>query len=329
MDRMIVYPGAIPLDTDLLNVQRGTMKALGFLAQACLGGGPIVDGLVCAPTVPSSMQVSVGPGSILVSSEVDISSYGTLPADTSNLVKMGINTGNSVFTLTAPSVSGQSINYMIEASFLEQDAVPVVLPYYNAANPAQGLAGQGNNGASQNTQRLEKVALQLKAGAAANTGTQATPPADAGWVTIAVITVNAGQSTVERTNIVVPGSAPFMKYKLPQMTFTSGLGRNGWQTLPSGLITQWGTGLTVTGNLDPVSFPLTFPNAAYNVTVSEGASRGWNNPAYSVPVPTIYGVDNLSASGFQVSCVSPMINGSSSSINYAKNTGYNWVAYGF
>ena len=329
MDRMIVYPGAIPLDTDLLNVQRGAMKGLGFLAQACLGGGPIVDGLVCAPTVPSSMQVSVGPGSIVVNSEVDVSGYGTLPADPSNLVKMGINTGHSVFTLTAPGVSGQSINYMIEASFLEADSVPVVLPYYNAANPAQGLAGQGNNGAAQMTQRLQTVALQMKAGAAANTGTQTTPPADAGWVAIAVITVNAGQSTVERTNIAVPSSAPFMKYKLPQMTFTCGLGRNGWQTLPSGLIVQWGTGLTVTGQLDPVSFPLTFPNAAYNVTVSEGASGGWNNPAYSVPVPTIYGVNNLSASGFQVSCLSPIINGASSSIAYAKNSGYNWMAYGF
>ena len=329
MDRMIVYPGAIPLDTDLLNVQRGTMKGLGFLAQACLGGGPIVDGLACQPTVPSSMQVSVGPGSITVSSQVDSSSFGTLPPDTSNLVKMGINTGNSVFTLTAPAGSGQSINYMIEASFLEADAVPVVLPYYNAANPAQGLAGQGNDGTAQNTQRLETVALQLKAGAAANTGTQATPAADAGWVAIAVITVNAGQSTVETTNIPVPSTAPFLNYKLPQMTFTCGLGRTGWQSLPSGLIMQWGTALTVTGYLDQINFPLTFPNTAFSVTACEGACAGWTTPSAPVPVPTIYGVNNLSASGFQVSCLSPVIDGASSSISYSKRTGFNWVAFGF
>ena len=329
MDRMIVYPGAIPLDTDLLNIQRGTLKALGFLAQMCLGGGPLVDGLRCQPTVPSSMQVTVGPGSILASGQVDQSSYGTLPPDTSNLVKMGINTGSAVFTLTAPTVSGQTINYMIEASFLEQDAVPVVLPYYNAANPAQGLAGQGNDGTAQNTQRLETVALQLKAGAAANTGTQSTPPADPGWVVIAVITVNAGQSTVEATNISVPSGPQFLNYKLPQMTFTCGLGRTGWQTLPSGLIMQWGTTLTVTGNLDPVSFPLTFPNTAYSVTVCEGAAAGWSTQSSPVPVPTIYGVNNLSASGFQISCVSPIVDGSNSSISYTKRSGFNWMAYGF
>ncbi len=328
MDRMIVYPGAIPLDTDLLNIQRGTMKGLGFLAQMCLGNAPLVDGLACQPTVPASLQVTVGPGSILVSSEVDGQSYGTLAADASNLVKMGINTGNSVFTLTPPTVSGQSINYMIEASFLEQDAVPVVLPYYNAANPAQGLAGQGNNGTAQNTQRLQQVALQLKGGAAANTGTQTTPPADQGWVIIAVITVNAGQSVITSSNIVVPSTAPFLNYKLPQMSFACGLNRTGWQSLPSGLIVQWGTALTVTGNLDQFTFPISFPSTCYSLTVSEGAAGGWNNAAYPVPVPTIYGVNNLSASGFQVSCLSPVINGATSSISYAKRSGFNWVAFG-
>ena len=328
MDRMIVYPGAIPLDTDLLNLQRGAMKAVGFLAQMCLGTGPVIDGLVCAPTVPSSMQVSVGPGSILVGAEVDPSNYGTLPADTSNLVKMGINTAATLFSLTAPTTPGQSINYLIEASFLEQDAVPVVLPYYNAANPSQGLAGSGNDGAAQNTQRLQSVALQLKAGAAANTGVQSTPPVDAGWVAVAVITVNAGQSTVEVKNITVPSTAPFVSYKLPQLSFGAQTGRQGWQRLPSGVILQWGTGVTVTGDLDPVSFPLTFPSTALSVTVSEGSASGWTVQNSSIPVPTIYGVNGLSASGFQISCVNPIIQGASSSIAYAKGTGYNWIAVG-
>ena len=35
MDRNIVYPGSIPLDTDLLTVNRNTMIALGYLAQGC------------------------------------------------------------------------------------------------------------------------------------------------------------------------------------------------------------------------------------------------------------------------------------------------------
>ena len=37
MDRNIVYPGSIPLDTDLLTVNRNAMIGIGFLAQAVLG----------------------------------------------------------------------------------------------------------------------------------------------------------------------------------------------------------------------------------------------------------------------------------------------------
>ncbi len=46
MDRNLVYPGAIPLDTDILSLNRNAMVALGFLAQACLGTNTVVDGLV-------------------------------------------------------------------------------------------------------------------------------------------------------------------------------------------------------------------------------------------------------------------------------------------
>ncbi len=45
MDRNIVYPSAIPLDTDLLSVNKNAMIGLGFLAQAVLGTSTVVDGL--------------------------------------------------------------------------------------------------------------------------------------------------------------------------------------------------------------------------------------------------------------------------------------------
>ncbi len=61
MDRILVYPGSIPLDTDLLNTNRNGMIALGYLAQAVLGTGTVVDGLVCSPTIPASLSVTVGP----------------------------------------------------------------------------------------------------------------------------------------------------------------------------------------------------------------------------------------------------------------------------
>lgn len=219
MDRNIVYPGSIPLDTDLLSINRNAMTALGYLAQATLGTGTSVDGLACTPTAPASMAVNVGPGSITLLGPVDSTNYGSLPADvTDPLVKMGINIATTQFTLTAPAVSGQSINYLIEAAFDESDGGPVVLPYYNAANPAQPYSGPNNSGTAQNTQRLQRVQLQLRPGAPASAGSQQTPPADSGWTGLYVVTVSYGQTEISSGDIVPVPTAPFLPFKLPQLS---------------------------------------------------------------------------------------------------------------
>lgn len=218
MDRHIVYPGSIPLDTDLLSVQRSTMVALGALAQAVLGNSPVADGLVCSPTVPASLQVVVGPGSLTALSVLDAQPFGSLPAlGAVPLVKTGINTENTVFTLQAPSASGQAITYLVQASLAETDAAPVVLPYYNAADPAQPFSGPGNSGAAQNTRRLQRVQLQCKPGAAAPAGTQTPPAVDAGWVGLYSITVNYAQSAITAANIAMLPTAPFVPFKLPRL----------------------------------------------------------------------------------------------------------------
>ncbi len=85
-----------------------------------------------------------------------------------------------------------------------------MLPYYNANNPAQPYTGPSNSGAAQNTQRLQRVQLQLKAGTPANTGTQTTPAVDSGWVGLYVVTVAYGQTTVTSGNISTYPAAPFV-----------------------------------------------------------------------------------------------------------------------
>jgi hypothetical protein len=219
VDRQIVFPGSIPLDTDILSLERNIMVAIGYLAQATLGSLPIADGLACTPTAPASLTVTVGPGSIAALSTIDAAAFGSLPAETSDpLIKMGINIAPTTFTLTAPATSGQTINYLIQATLLESDATPVVLPYYNAANPAQPFSGPGNAGTAQNTQRLQSVQLQLKPGAPANAGSQVTPSIDDGWVGLYVITVNFGQSQVTAGNIAILPTAPFVQFKLNSLT---------------------------------------------------------------------------------------------------------------
>jgi hypothetical protein len=218
MDRNIVYPGSIPLDTDILNLNRNAMTAVGALTAAVLGSNVVVDGLACTPTSPASLTVNVGPGSITYFTSVDANAYGSLPADTSDqLVQTGINLQSTSFVLTTPSSPGQSINYLIEAAFSELDTDPVVLPYVNAANPAQPYSGPSNSGTPQNTQRIQRVQLQLKAGAPAPTGTQATPAVDSGWAGLYAVTVNYGQTEVHGAAISILPGAPFLSFKLPAL----------------------------------------------------------------------------------------------------------------
>lgn len=252
MDRSLVYPGSIPLDTDLLNTNRNAMTAFGYLAQAVLGASTVVDGLGCSPTAPASLTVTVGPGSITTLSVVDTLAYGSLPADTVDpLVKMGINLASTSFTLAPPVTSGRSINYLIQAALQESDANPVVLPYYNAANPAQPYSGPTNSGVAQNTNRIQRVQLQLKAGAAANTGSQTTPPIDNGWVGLYVVTLSYGQTTIGATGITQLPAAPFIGWKLPMLRPGFGTGVQSFLTSGSfavpGGVTQaevevWGGG---------------------------------------------------------------------------------------
>jgi hypothetical protein len=111
MDRQIVYPGSIPLDTDLLNVQRSTMIAIGYLAQATLGAGVVVDGLACTPVSPASLAVVIGPGSITQLSPIDPNSFGSLGVDANDpVVKMGVNVTGLQFAVQPPASSGQAVS---------------------------------------------------------------------------------------------------------------------------------------------------------------------------------------------------------------------------
>jgi len=218
MDRNIVYPGSIPLDTDILSTNRNAMVGIAALTAAALGSNVVADGLACTPTTPASLAVVVGPGSITQLSALDATSYGSLAADvTDQIVKTGINLQATNFSLSAPTGAGQSINYLIEAAFEESDADPVVLPYVNAANPAQPFSGPANSGAAQNTQRVQRVQLQVKPGAAGPSGTQVTPGVDGGWVGLYVVTVNYGQTAITAASIATLPQAPFLQYKLPAL----------------------------------------------------------------------------------------------------------------
>jgi len=205
MDRKIVYPGAIPLETDILEPEKNTMIALAKFAESTIGTAQIFHGLSVVPTGPASLQVVVNPGEIYALSPIDATAYSSLAADTThNIMKQGIKLDSSTLTLAAPTTSGQSINYLIQARFAEIDTGPTVLPYYNASNPSQGYSGPNNTGVSQNTYRRGTVEVTSKPGVSAATGSQATPAPDSGFSPVAVVTVANGQTQIVSGNITAP-----------------------------------------------------------------------------------------------------------------------------
>ncbi|MEN7527035.1 hypothetical protein [Cupriavidus sp. DL-D2] len=211
MDRQIVYPGQIPLETDLLNTNKFTMIALAKLAAAMFGTATIVNGLACVPTGPASLQVVVNPGEMYSLVAVDATAYSSLAADTThNILKQGISLDAVNLTCNPPGTAGQSINYLIQATYQDSDTGLVTLPYYNASNPSQAWSGPGGGGAQQATARKGIVLISAKAGVAATTGSQTTPAPDAGYTGLWVVTVANGQTTITSANITQAANAPIL-----------------------------------------------------------------------------------------------------------------------
>ena len=209
MDRSIAYTSEQGRSTDFLFAQRATMIGLGKLAKAMLGASTVVEGLSVSPTSPAGLNVLVGSGQIYSLQDVDVTAYGALPADTSDtIVKQGLLMTAQTLATPAPTTTGYSINYLIQATYQDQDTNVVVLPYFNSANPLQPLAGQNNSGVAQPTERQGVCVVAVKAGAAATTGSQTTPAPDPGYTALAVVTVANGQTTVTSSNIVVVAGAP-------------------------------------------------------------------------------------------------------------------------
>lgn len=210
MKRQIIYPGAIPLETDLLGTNKNTMIGLGKIISAVFGTSTFATGLACAPTAPATLNVSIGAGEIYSLQNIDGTAYSSIAADTTHqIMKQGISLDAVQLSCPAPATGGNSINYLIQAAFSEVDGNAVVLPYYNASNPSQAYSGPANAGTTNNTTRDGTVVLAVKAGVSATTGSQVTPAPDSGYVGLWVVTVAYGATTIIAGNITQYASAPF------------------------------------------------------------------------------------------------------------------------
>lgn len=279
MDRKIIYPGQVPLETDLLNVNKMAYLALAKLVGAVLGPGPLVNGLACTPTSPASMSVLIGAGEIYAQEVTDQNAYSSLGTDSTSIVKQGILASPVQLTFIAPVTNGYSINYLIEVAFEEQDINPIVLSYYNAANPQQAYSGPGGSGTAQNTMRQDTVAIQVKDGTPAPTGSQTTPAADSGYIALYVVTVAYGQSTITAASISAVSGAPFIGGTLTQKASGTMPIRGFVNLLVNGTLDIWPTGtgpMTVTqdGAYTAEGWIVTPTGASCTVQQAQGRTNG-------------------------------------------------------
>ena len=311
MDRLKVYPNQLLTDAEILQTEKNAMLGIGHLARAILGTSTEVAGLACSPTAPASMSVQVGPGSIYALTSVDATAYGSLGADTVNqIVKQGISTTTLTLACPAPTTAGQSVVYLIQAGYVDQDTGSTILTYFNSTNPSQPFTGPDNSGDSQPTMRQGICSVQIVPGTAAATGSASAPAVSNGYVPLYTVTVPYGATTVTTANIAPATSSPVLGYTLPSLIastlkasnnlsdlgslaaaltnlgFVSG---TGYFKIPG--ILSGGTAVTlfqygqvvVSGNgSTSVTFPMAFPNAIkaivsspYLTSASAGSAAGF------------------------------------------------------
>jgi hypothetical protein len=268
MDRVIAYPGEIPLVETMLSAFKNAMVNDGFVAVSAFGFTPLLVGFPITPlsntaVSGSAFAVQIGVGWIGSYQTTDQNAYGVLGTDSGQTMKFGVGQATLGICNTAPPITGQSINYLIYVGFSETDSGSTVLPYYNAADPAMTYAGPANSGEAQNTTRIQRAVFGVVAGTAATTGTQTTPACPSGYVPLAVVTVNNGDSAAVSGQISTPVNAPF---SLAQKPFFE-------VYLPSALTTVNGNSTFVASQ--SVTFPSFAPTRGFRVKV-HGILNGQN-----------------------------------------------------
>lgn len=119
---------------------------------------------------------------------------------------------------------------------------------------------------------------------------------------------------------------------IPQDTYPFSKTTNGYFQDQSGIIIQWGQGVSVTGKRDYVSYPIPFPNTCLQTICLEGNAIGWEvmfdtgGPLYctvhGITLPTL---ESLKKVGFYHSVMSVQ----AGSVNFAAGITYRYISVGY
>ena len=202
--RSIFYTLEQVLSADLLGAQVYSLIGDANNLQTVLGStASLISNLILSPTDPSSLTLNLTNGFIASLQPVDSSSYGSLSANTQQVLQLGFNLQTNV-VINNTLEAGQAQFVLIEAGFEQQDSDSVVLPYVNISNPAVPYNGPGNTGIGQDTVRNETAVITVTYGTPATSGSQVAPTVSSGNVPIAYIDLEAGQTTITSGQILNP-----------------------------------------------------------------------------------------------------------------------------
>lgn len=130
-------------------------------------------------TTPGSNTIRVNPGAFYAKDLINMS-------NTTNIYKQALLLSVQDFTAAPPTITGNSINYLLQIKNTTLDTTSMAtsaLPYVDSTNtflPSVLLNGE--------------LAVSIKAGTSAVTGSQVTPSPDSGWTPLYAITATYGSS---------------------------------------------------------------------------------------------------------------------------------------
>lgn len=216
MERPIIRDQQQGRTYDFLSLAREILRDVGFAMTDLLGSNSTVaTDLTATATSPASLTISISSGRIYQWAVVDATQYGDLPQDNTYTLQQGIAAAQTLTFSTAGLSAGQSRYALVQAGFTQNDIIPAddpnsgVLAYFNPDNPLNPYTGPGNSGASQATRRSGVCTVSIKYGAAAPTGTEVAPSADAGCVGLYLVDLSYGQTQIAQNQVSKATNAPF------------------------------------------------------------------------------------------------------------------------
>jgi hypothetical protein len=224
MDRTLVYAGQVPRALDNLQLGRFAMVGLAKLAEAVLGTSTVVPAGAFSVTPGGGLNIAVSPGQVYQLQNIEPTTQSALNVDGHQVLKQGVALDAQTLTLAPPNAVGYAQNYLIQVAYADLPSGSTVLSFQNPTpvlDPSTNTykyvtyPGPGGNGAQSYTILQGGVSVIAKPGTAASSGSQTTPPPDAGYVGLFVVTLPYGATSISSGNISGYAGAPFIPVTLP------------------------------------------------------------------------------------------------------------------